>query len=134
MQDDNSDIFTSEFRTEEVKRFVKGLIDGSIKLLSLSTDLNPEVKRQVIIDHTELLADIERYVSGKLRGTEFDTTESRIFSRLARMRLSQVIDETVSQTQIEDNLQDLRSRLDSTNRLLMEISAILRQVLEKLGI
>ncbi len=130
-EEDNLDVFTSEFRHEEVRRFVRGLIDGSIKFIKLP-DLESDLGEFAINERSNLLSDIEQYVSGKLRDDKLDETESRIFSRLARMRVTDVIEETITQSQLEKEISELHSRLDSTNTLLLDILTVLKEVVKKL--
>jgi hypothetical protein len=47
------------------------------------------------------------------------------------MRISQVIEEVVVQRQVLDEIDDLRSDVDSTNKLLVDILTVLRELVKR---
>ena len=66
------DVFTCEFRHEQVGKFVIGLLNGSTKISSGYLGIDEKTKNTLIDLRVELLVDIEKYVSGKLKGEELD--------------------------------------------------------------
>jgi hypothetical protein len=131
--DMEEDIFTAEFRHETVKKFVNGIINGSIEIQSSAgIPLDKETLDFLIADNTQLLRDITNYVSGKLKGEELDTLEERIFSIYTRRRISQTIKEVYSKDNVEKDIELLHTRIESTNALLGQTLILLKELMKKL--
>jgi hypothetical protein len=123
------DLFPIEFRHDAVVNFIKGLIGGSIRLEQPTTSDAIPIYAET---YRGIIRDVERYVSGRLRGEELDAIESTIFRNLALLRSMNGIQDVVSQTQLEKDILELKSRTNSTNALLVDVLKVLDMVVKKL--
>lgn len=126
----NDDLFPVEFRHEQVTKFVRGLIEGTITLKGYTTRLEPQLRDAVIKSHSELITDITNYVSGKLRREELDALEQKLFQWLAIMKITDGIEEKITESQMEREIRALQLRIDSTNTLLLEVMTILKEFMK----
>jgi hypothetical protein len=119
----DSELFTAEFRHEQVIRFIRGLIEGSMKI-------QPSSNQAVIQSIAELITDLTRYVSGKLKGEELDAMEQKLFQWLAVLKITNALDEGITSTHVEREIKALHLRIDSTNMLLLEVMTILKEFMK----
>jgi hypothetical protein len=123
------DSFTTEFRHDAVVNFIKGLIGGSIRLAQPTTSDAIPIYAET---YRGIIRDVERYVSVRLRGEELDAIESTIFRNLAILRSMNGIQDVVSQTQLEKDILELKTRTNSTNAMLVDVLKVLDMVVKKL--
>jgi hypothetical protein len=128
-KDKVEDLFPTEFRHDAVVNFINGLIGGSIRLTQPTTNDAVPIYAQT---YSGIVRDVEKYVSGRLRGEELDAIESAIFRNLAILRSMNGIQDVVSQTQLEKDILELKARTNSTNALLVDVLKVLDMVVKKL--
>ena len=119
----DSELFTAEFRHEQVIRFIRGLIEGSMKI-------QPSSNQAVIQSIAELITDLTRYGAGKLKGEELDAMEQKLFQWLAVLKITNALDEGITSTHVEREIKALHLRMDSTNMLLLEVMTILKEFMK----
>lgn len=123
----DSEIFSAEFRHEQVQKFIIGLLNGSLRPFT-----PVPMPEGALKDRAELLVNIAAYVSGTLRGEELSKTEERIFNDFAIMRATGTIQEVnPSSSQIENEIAKLHSRIDNTNALLKQVLTVLNELVKK---
>jgi hypothetical protein len=130
--DDETDLFPVEFRHEKVMKFIRDLVEGSARFISIPSDLDAKSRDSLISKQRDVISDITAYVSGKLRGDELDKLEQKIFKHLVIMKVSGILKENITQTQLEQEIEQIHLRIDSTNTLLLEIMTILKELLRRL--
>ena len=132
--DMKEDIFTAEFRHETVKKFVNGIINGSIEIQSpAGIPVDKGTYDFLVAEHAQLLKDITKYVSGKIKGEELGILEERIFKIYTRKRISQTVTELYSKDKVEKDIKLLDTRIESTNVLLGQILILLKELMKRLG-
>lgn len=124
---EKEDLFPVQFRHEQVVKFVRGLVEGSI-ILTTPSKSNLELYDFALRTQNEILNAINKYVSGKLRGQELENLEQELFSKYAALKVCGVLEEKVTQTQLEKDIHGLHSRLDSISTLLLDLVTILKGI------
>lgn len=125
---DTDEVFSTEFRHDVVMKFVKGLVDGSIKI---ETDGRSKEGKELIARYaSQIVNDVNKYVSRRVDGESLDDVEHRIFSIIAILRSGNVLIDEPSTSQVEEEIKRLHAKIDSTNSLLAEILRILKELVK----
>jgi hypothetical protein len=126
---ENIEVFTSEFRHETVKNFIEDLLAGKINLM-FPPEPNSELGTKVTEQYVSMSMNIQKFVSGEERNN-LNELERKIFSDILIMRITGAIIEKDNRI-IDDEIQKVSKRLDSTNNLLHQIILVLQEVIKRL--
>lgn len=128
------DVFTSEFRHEQVRKFLVGLMDGSVRIVPMTEHINEQTRKKIMKIFRELEGVIGFYISGLFKGEVAENFETTIFHRILEMRLFNLIEQdNVPLSRIETDIIEIRSSLESNNKLLTDLIDIMRELVDKLG-
>jgi hypothetical protein len=129
---EDTELLPAEYRHEVVGKFVKDFLEGRIKLYMPSTEKDVERLAIVIDEITRLMTE---YCSGKYHGEQLSQLEQQIFKVLTVLRGYKLVeDQKVNISAIEQEIKRIDARIDSTNKLLKEILAVLKELLKRLGV
>jgi hypothetical protein len=131
MIEKNEEVFPIEFRHEVVTKFAKQFIDGSIKL-----ELDGvKAEGQAGIASTAMVRianGVREYFANNLTSGRRSEIEHELFTGIALARLTGIIHEVHSQSEMEKEVEVLHSKIDSTNSLLAELLKILKELVNRL--
>lgn len=129
MSENSLDSFDVEYRREAVVKFIKDLIEGRLRIPRPNSDTDEG--KSVIDSLVTLSENIENYVSGKLSTKERrDKVEFDIFSEVVTLALSDRIIR-LTDSNVNDEIQRLHGKVDSTNKLLRAVLLELTKPPEK---
>jgi|GEM_PF-4249903 len=129
--DSSREVFLAEFRHEIVAKFARQIAEGSIAIKPNSA--RGESAAHLAQKWVILLDDINKLFSGKLSPTELDAVEENIFATMIFLRSGGGLVETHDiPSDIENEMAGIKARIDSTNNLLMQTTAILAKLVKLL--
>ncbi len=128
-ENNDTGVFTAEFRHEIVVKFVKDLAEGDIRLM-LPPDPNSEIGNSVAQTYVGLSMNIVNYVSGKEPDKQ-NELEEKIFTDIMIMRVSGTILKSDDNRPIDRDIENINKKIDSTNLLLRTVLMVLYEVAKK---
>ena len=129
MKDEGQDLIPAELRRKTVERLAKGMADGSITIdrefvESRSDEGRDEIARIL----GKIGQDLNTWLSNLEKGIPQEAEEVRLFNNYMTLEAFGVMRDTYSPTKVEHDIEKLNARMDSTNRLLLDISKALKNM------
>lgn len=129
MNDAEREVSIAEYRHEIVLKFAKGIVEGTIYV-----ELTKIVKANVAATarmQVKMNDNIEKLFSGKLTPQELDVVEKEIFDTMCLFRSARLLSEnSVNASEMEKRIDNLQARIDSTNNLLLQVLAVLKELVK----
>ncbi len=120
-----ADKTTPEFRRRVVSNFVQDVTEGRI---ALSIDLEkrrPEDIELISNTSAKLISHLNEYISGVKAGEEQDFLERQLFFCISVLRTYDAFKTKMSETKLENEIRKLGSKVDITNKLLVDTLSVL---------
>lgn len=129
---DDLEIITYEYIHEIVDRFAKDLIERRITFDGMSENETDPSDKQIDF-YAKVGEQVQDYFLHDVRGEQRVKLEKDLFDNIVILNTgSMVIDKELKQSIIEEKIEKLEKKLESTNRLLVDTLKTLKVMGEKI--